>query len=179
MSEQPFSRRDLVSLAVALAAGPAVAGTIALQSGTAAPPSGEEPLPWVKRFLHLYAGPDGRSRLETYPLRAAAGPDQDQLLRRTAERVTIGAARAGFGWDFHVANQPTLLVPIFGSTLIGLADGSTHEFGHGDILFAEDCSGQGHTSHAGPQGCLLIQVQLPKAVCPAAGPSDMNGIWRD
>jgi hypothetical protein len=107
-------------------------------------------------------------------------PDQAaQLLRRLAHRVTIGASPPGHGWDFHVANQPTLLLPIFGSIVIGLHDGTKHEFGHGDMTFAEDCTGKGHISYAGAQSSLTVQVQLPKELCPANGSSDMSKFWRD
>jgi len=172
---EPWSRRSLIALGLTLASGAAAAAESA--GAPAARPAG--PAPWVQRFFHLYTGTDGRSRAEIYPVRGPATTEMDTLLRRTAARVTIGMARPGAGFDFHVANQPTLLVPIYGTTIIGLADGTKHEFGHGDIAFAEDCTGQGHTSYAGAEGCFMIYVQLPKPLCPAVGSSDMTSIWRD
>ena len=53
------------------------------------------------------------------------------------------------GYGFHVANHPTLLIPIFGSMIIELHDGTTYELQHGDLAIAEDCTGKGHISRAG------------------------------
>jgi hypothetical protein len=91
----------------------------------------------------------------------------------------MGGFSAHAGYDFHVANQPTLLIPIFGTMIVGLHNGANHEFGHGDMLFAEDCTGKGHISRAGPKGAFLVQVQLPKNLCPVSGSSDRAKLWRD
>jgi hypothetical protein len=184
------TRREFLTLGAALAAvgvsTPAVAAgaksdptPLTFDPSLRIPATPGGPMPWIRRFLHLYTGDDGRAIAEVYPLRQPANEDFDQLLRRTAYRVTLGATRAGAGWDFHVANHPTLLIPLFGSLVIGLADGTQHEFGHGDVAFAEDCTGQGHRSFAGAQGAFVVQVQLPKSVCPPWGSSDMTRIWRD
>jgi hypothetical protein len=140
---------------------------------------GKGKIPWFKRIFHLYTGDDGLTRIENLPTNAPKAGEVAQLLRRAADRVTISGTSAGAGFDFHVANQPTLLIPIFGSMLVGLHDGSFHEFGHGDMLFAEDCTGKGHISRSGSRGSFIVQVQLPKKLCPAVGSSDRTKIWSD
>jgi hypothetical protein len=138
---------------------------------------GVGPIPWFARAFHLYSDETGKSRIEALPVNAPATGEIALFLRRNAERVTVGGNGPNAGFSFHVANQPTLLIPIFGSMLIGLEDGSFHELRHGDIAIAEDCSGKGHISRAGPQGSFMVSVQLPKALCPATGSSDRNRLW--
>jgi hypothetical protein len=164
----PHDRRNLLT---AMAAAPALAFPLDFP--------GRGRIPWFRRVFHLYTGEDGFTRIEQLPANAPLAGDAAQFLRRNAERVSAGGTSAGAGFDFHVANQPTLLVPIFGTMLIGLHDGSRHELRHGDLAYAEDCSGKGHVSRAGPQGSFMIQVQLPKALCPPKGSSDRNRLWRD
>lgn len=140
---------------------------------------GKGPIPWFKRVFHLYTGPDGLTVAEQLPLNTPEGQQAAQFLRRTAERVTIGGSAGGAGFGFHVANQPTLLIPIFGVMIVELADGTTYELRHGDIAIAEDCTGKGHISRAGPEGSFMVAVQLPKPGCPASGSSDMKTFWTD
>lgn len=161
----------------AAAAGPAEAAKAAPAFAPDFP--GKGPVPWIRRIFHLYTGPDALTRAEQVPVTPPSPDQAAQLLRRLAHRVTIGGSAPGHGWTFHVANQPTLLIPIFGSLVIELHDGSRYEFGHGDMAFAEDCTGKGHISRAGSAGALTVQVQLPKELCPASGSSDLSKFWRD
>lgn len=138
---------------------------------------GSGPIPWFTRAFHLYTAEDGKSRIESLPVNAPAMGEIALFLRREAERVSIGGTAPNAGFSFHVANQPTLLIPIFGTMLIGLEDGSFHELRHGDIAIAEDCSGKGHISRAGPQGSFMASVQMPKALCPVTGSSDRAKLW--
>jgi hypothetical protein len=118
--------------------------------------------PWVRRVFHMYSRADGASAIREVPAPKAREATTATLLRRPAERVTVGALAPGFMMDFHIANQPNYLIPIFGSLIVELKDGSTWTFGPGDILFAEDCTGGGHRSGGGPEGCFSISVQIPK-----------------
>jgi hypothetical protein len=134
-------------------------------------------MPWIKRVFHLYSGPDGLTRAEQLTVIEPKGRTIATLLRRNAERVTVGAMQAGAGFGFHVANNPTFLIPIFGSMIIGLHDGTEHELRHGDLAFAEDCTGEGHISKAGPEGSMMVSIQLPKDGCPTVGSSDLSRVW--
>jgi hypothetical protein len=141
------------------AAAPGSAGskaTVATSGGRGGPQ------PWLKRAFQLYNGPDGQSVVRQIDLPGPQELESQWLLRRPAERVTMGMMGASFMMDFHVANQPNILIPLFGTLVVRLKDGSEWSFGHGDILFAEDCNGIGHMSGAGPGGCFSVSVQLPK-----------------
>ena len=144
-------------------------------TGDAAQAAVASTIPWIKR---LYTGPDGLTRAEQ--VKVPPPPSQGgmpRLLRRKVERLTLNAAPPHNFLDFHPANQPTLLIPLFGSIIVGLADGKTYEFGHGDFAFAEDCNGKGHTSQAGAQGSFTVQVQFVKSQCLPSGSTDMEKFW--
>ncbi|MBB5686253.1 hypothetical protein [Sphingobium boeckii] len=179
-----LGKRDLFAMLGALG----VAGIATAASGAepAARPltaeldfHGTGPIPWFKRIFHLYTGPDGLTIAEQLPTNEPKGQEISQLLRRKAFRVTLGGSAGGTGFDFHVAQHPTLLIPLFGTMNIGLHDGTVHTLMHGDLAFAEDCTGKGHVSRAGPEGSFMAAIQLPKEYCPASGSSDISKIWRD
>jgi hypothetical protein len=140
---------------------------------------GKGPIPWFKNIYHLYSGPDGLTRAEKLPTNAPKGQQIAQLLRRTAFRVTVGGSSEGAGFDFHVASYPTLLIPIFGTMNIELHDGTIYPLVHGDLAYAEDCTGKGHISRSGKGGSFMVSVQLPKDGCPKVGSSDTTKIWKD
>lgn len=192
MADTPASKREfltrtgalLASLGIAAIAGDGQAATPAPGAAPTKLPFGLDfpatgPMPWFKRVFHLYSGPDGLTRAEQLSADAPKGVDTAQFLRRTAERVSIGGMAGNGGYDFHVANNPTLLIPLFGSMIIELHDGTKYELKHGDIAIAEDCTGKGHISRAGPEGSFMISVQLPKSGCPAVGSSDMKTFWTE
>ena len=184
--EIELGKRDFLTLLATIGLGGAASA--ADVTHLAPPPSrggfpldfpGTGPIPWFKRIFHLYTGPDGLTIAEQLPTHEPKGQQVAQLLRRQAFRVTIGGSAAGAGFDFHVAMHPTLLIPIFGTMNIGLHDGTVHALQHGDLAYAEDCTGKGHISRPGPGGSFMVAVQLPKEGCPASGSSDITKIWRD
>jgi hypothetical protein len=186
MTETISTKRELFKRATVLLAGFGLTGLVAeadaqTPAKTAVPLDfeGKGAIPWIRRIFHLYTGPDGLSRIEQLPVVLPNGAQAAQLLRRTADRVTIGGSAPHAGYGYHVASQPTLLIPIFGSMIVELGDGKEHELIHGDIAIAEDCSGKGHISRAGAQGSFMVAVQLPKAGCPTSGSSDMTKFWTD
>lgn len=180
-----LSKRDFFAALGAMGAAGIASGAGAEEAPPRSPTGiqldfpGTGPIPWFKRIFHLYTGPDGLTRAEQLPTNEPKGLQIAQLLRRTAFRVTLGGSSEGAGYDFHVAQHPTLLIPLFGMMNIGLHDGTVHSLVHGDLAFAEDCTGKGHVSRAGKGGSFMAAIQLPKEYCPAIGSSDMTKIWRD
>ncbi len=156
------------------------AGGLSLALGGMAPEAmAATAMPWIRRVVHFYTGPDGQSRGEEIPFAAPKPGDTDRLLRRKAERVTLSNMAPNFRYPFHNANYPTLLIPIFGTIVVILADGKEFSVGHGEMIYAEDCTGKGHISGAGPEGCFSVQVQLVKSRCPDQGSTDFKTFWID
>jgi hypothetical protein len=132
--------------------------------------------PWLKRAFHMYTGPNGESAIREIGLPAPQALASQWLLRRPAERVTLGTMAPGYMLEYHVANQPNIRIPLFGTLIVKLRDDSEWVFRLGDILFAEDCTGGGHISGAGPEGCFSVSVQVPKTghcLDPQAEPADI------
>ena len=50
--------------------------------------------------------------------------------------------------DWHVAPKKQFIVTLEGQVEIGLGDGSVYTLGPGDMMLAEDLTGQGHTTKA-------------------------------
>jgi hypothetical protein len=162
------TRREILAHATALAAGTAACASSAVDPA----------LPWLRRAFHMYSTTDGVSAMRELELPRPQALASQWLIRREAARVTVGLMGPGYMMGFHVANQPNILIPLFGTLLVKLKDGSGWAFRHGDLLFAEDCTGGGHISGAGPEGCFSVSVQLPKtARCldPAAEVTDLFG----
>ncbi len=96
----------------------------------------------------IYTGDDGRSHFEELELPmviSAAGamsspiPVESIFVRDTSE--------AGPDvWDYHVAPRRQFAIHVIGRTEIEVADGERRTFGPGDLLLADDLTGQGHIS---------------------------------
>ena len=73
-------------------------------------------------------------------------------------------------YDYHVAPRRQLVVHLVGRTEIEVADGVRRTFGPGDVLLADDLTGQGHISR---------EVQAPRlqVFCVLAPEVDLDR-WR-
>jgi hypothetical protein len=62
--------------------------------------------------------------------------------------------------EFHTPPQRQFVITLIGSVEIRVGDGSTRVFGPGDILLAEDLTGEGHSSREliGPRRSLILPV---------------------
>jgi hypothetical protein len=62
--------------------------------------------------------------------------------------------------EFHTPPQRQFVITLIGSVEIRVGDGSTRVFGPGDILLAEDVTGEGHSSREliGPRRSLILPV---------------------
>ena len=108
-------------------------------------------------LYRLYAGSDGRSRIEdlaltTHPGLEAPGPAVSAWFRETA---------AGSFQDWHPAPRRQWVVILRGELEIGLGDGTVRRFGAGDARLVEDTTGTGHTTRVVGQGpCLAMYVPV-------------------
>ncbi|HEX6512116.1 MAG TPA: hypothetical protein VF157_07460 [Chloroflexota bacterium] len=112
------------------------------------------------KILRLYAGDDGQSHLEELTLESH--PELSQLW--PAKGVEIRSVPVGHFMDWHHAPRRQFVIMLDGEMEIGLGDGSVHHFGPGDVLLAEDLTGQGHTRRVtGSQPRLTATVHLAEA----------------
>ncbi len=92
-------------------------------------------------IIRLYTGDDGESHFEE--LDVASDPRLSGLL--PAKGIEFRTMEAGYFSDWHHAPRRQFVFTLAGEMEIGLGDGTTRRFGPGDVLFAEDLTGRGHT----------------------------------
>ncbi len=114
----------------------------------------------------VYSGEDGQSHFEELdvPLSisgagamSSAIPIESMFFRDTTEAGPEV-------WDFHVAPRRQFAIHLRGRTEIEVGDGTKRIFGPGEVLLAEDLTGQGHISRQidGPR--LQVFAQLAEHV---------------
>ncbi|MSQ41122.1 MAG: hypothetical protein EXR55_05635 [Dehalococcoidia bacterium] len=100
--------------------------------------------------VRLYSGPDGQSHLQEVPeaFSAPGTPDADALqpAKGIIFRRSVGAAATASEW--HTAPRRQYVISLQGAFEIEVADGSKRRFNPGDVLLAEDTSGQGHLTRS-------------------------------
>lgn len=96
----------------------------------------------------IYTGADGRSHFEELDLpitlTEAGGLSGSVPVRSIVVRDTTDVGPEV--WDHHVAPRRQFALHLRGTTEIEVADGETRTFGPGDLLLADDLTGQGHIS---------------------------------
>lgn len=96
----------------------------------------------------IYSGDDGRSHFEELELpltvsevgaMSSAIPMESMFFRDTT-------AAGPEVWDYHTAPRRQFAIHLIGRTEIEVGDGTKRTFGPGDVLLADDLTGQGHIS---------------------------------
>ena len=63
--------------------------------------------------------------------------------------------------DWHVAPRRQFIITLSGQVEIGLGDGTLRYFGAGDVMLADDLTGQGHTTRAyGDEPRISVAIPL-------------------
>jgi len=114
------------------------------------------------KIVRVYTGDDNRSHFEDLPVDFV---ERGQLGRISAmvpaKGVLFREVDGDYDLDFHNAPRRQFVVNLKGSVDIEVGDGTVRRLGPGDILLAEDETGQGHKSRAvegEPRECLFIPL---------------------
>ncbi|MFV0257757.1 MAG: hypothetical protein ACK5PP_04830 [Acidimicrobiales bacterium] len=114
----------------------------------------------------IYSGRDGRSHfeeldlpLEVSDLGAMSGPFP---VERAFFRDTTEAGPEVY--DYHVAPRRQFALHLRGRTEISVGGGERRTFGPGDVLLADDATGEGHVSREVEGPRLQIFITLPDGV---------------
>ncbi|HUY99238.1 MAG TPA: hypothetical protein VMU89_02735 [Thermomicrobiaceae bacterium] len=98
------------------------------------------------RITRIYPGADGQSHFEelTVPLGEGRVGWVSALVPGggTIFRVT----RPGWSNEFHCAPRRQFVVTLSGAAEISCGDGTSRRFGPGDVMLADDTTGQGHVT---------------------------------
>ena len=113
------------------------------------------------RCVWIYTGDDGRSHFADLdiPLTPRAYGDQSEVI--PSEGVIFRVTPVGGLVDFHPAPRRQFVVTIGGVAEIECGDGTRRRFGPGDIMLADDTTGQGHITREieGPRRSIFIPLQ--------------------
>ena len=118
----------------------------------------------------IYTGDDQESHFERLeiPLNPTRYGGLSDLV--PSEGVIFRETPVGGLLDFHPAPRRQFVITIAGEVEVECGDGTKRRFGAGDIMLADDTTGQGHITRetAGPRRSLFI---------PLAEDFDISG-WR-
>ena len=114
------------------------------------------------KIVRVYTGDDGASHFEDLDIeledRGAMGRISE-LWR--GKGVTFREVDGDYALDYHTAPRRQFVINLTGSVEIEVGDGTVRRLGAGEILLAEDTTGQGHISRAvdgKPRTCLFVPL---------------------
>lgn len=99
--------------------------------------------------VRLYTGPDNKSHFEDIQIPLKDGGKVGFVSELyTATGVVFRETTGDYNYDFHPAPRRQYVVNLEGEVEIEVGDGTKRILRTGDILLAEDTTGQGHISRA-------------------------------
>ena len=101
------------------------------------------------KVVRIYTGPDNQSHFEDVqiPLKDSGKIGFISELTK-ATGVVFRETSGDYNYDFHTAPRRQYVVNLEGEVEIEVGDGSKRILRAGDVLLAEDMTGQGHISRA-------------------------------
>ena len=118
---------------------------------------------WKGNVVRIYTGPDNRSHFEdlSIPMEEVltGGRKSERSATMPVKGLLFRENPLGPQGAYHTPKQRQFVITISGAVEITCA-GGTRVFGPGDVLFAEDTKGEGHSNRElhGPRKSLIIQV---------------------
>ncbi len=101
------------------------------------------------KITRVYTGADGKSHFEDIEVPLKDGGKagfMSELIKETG--VVFRETDGSYNYDFHNAPRRQYVVNLEGEVEIEVGDGTKRILRSGDILLAEDTTGQGHISRA-------------------------------
>jgi hypothetical protein len=103
----------------------------------------------MPRIWRVYSGNDGRSHIAEVPLAMKPFVDVEGAHGEAAETqpatgITFRVSPPGYRLDWHCAPRRQYSISLSGTAEIEVGDGTVARVGPGDVVLAEDLTGQGH-----------------------------------
>lgn len=115
------------------------------------------------QVTRIYTGDDGQSHFQDVEIKlhssGVAGLMSEPVITRS---VIFRETGPDYDLDFHPAPRRQYVVNLTGRVELEIGSGEKRILGAGEILLAEDTSGQGHKSKAvdgEPRQCLFITLE--------------------
>ncbi|MGH8637550.1 MAG: hypothetical protein ACREUX_21915 [Burkholderiales bacterium] len=118
---------------------------------------------WTVKVVRIHTGADNRSYFEDLEVPMDEVLQGDRVSQRSALVPCTGMLfrenPLGRSEQFHTPKQRQFVITISGAVEITCAGGQ-RVFGPGDVLFAEDLTGEGHSNRElhGPRRSLIVPV---------------------
>ena len=105
----------------------------------------------MPRIWRVYSGADGKSHIEELPLAMKPFTDTEGAYgeaapTQVATGITFRVSPPGYKLDWHCAPRRQYSISLTGETEIEVGDGTVARLGPGDVVLAEDLTGQGHVT---------------------------------
>lgn len=120
-------------------------------------------------IVRVYAGADGQSHIEEMPLALKPFVDTEGAYGEgtsfePASGVSFRLSPPGYILNWHCAPRRQYSITLSGEAEIEVGDGTRRRIGPGDVVLAEDLTGQGHiTRGVGNQPRLSAVIPLGDA----------------
>jgi quercetin dioxygenase-like cupin family protein len=113
-------------------------------------------------IIRIYAGRDGQSHFEEITPQFEARGDQSEIAELIpGSGIVVRRFEAKRTNPWHHAPGRYAVFTLAGAVDIEIGDGTVRRLGSGDILIAEDTTGQGHvTREVGPEPRVSVFVPL-------------------
>ena len=115
------------------------------------------------KVTRIYTGDDGQSHFEDIEIELRSGGVAGLMSEPVTTRsVIFRETGPDYDLDFHPAPRRQYVVNLTGSVELEIGSGEKRILSGGEILLAEDTSGQGHISRAvgdEPRQCLFITLE--------------------
>ena len=119
-------------------------------------------------FVRIYTGDDGQTHFEDLDL---PGDRAIHSGMQVTPGVNFRRFEPGYFSDWHTAPRRQYVITLAGEMEVGIGDGTKRRFGAGDVLLADDLTGQGHTTAVvGDQP--RVSVTIPLTLCSPWLPAD-------
>jgi alpha/beta hydrolase fold len=116
------------------------------------------------KVTRVYTGTDGRSHFEDLEIPQWPSTNGSLSEQLPTTGSTFGTIPGGFFQDFHPAPRRQFVIPLGGVAEIETAEGTVTRLATGDVLLADDTTGQGHIFREVEGPLTLLILPLPPEV---------------
>ena len=107
-------------------------------------------------IVRIYTGHDGQTHFEDLALPAE---ESHNLALHAGANLVFRCFPADYFSDWHTAPRRQYIFILAGQVEIGIGDGTARRFGPGDVVLADDLTGQGHTTRS--VGVPRVSANVP------------------
>ena len=110
-------------------------------------------------IIRIYTGSDGQAHFEELEFPAL---EVERMAIKQGGDLVFRRSEAGGVTDWHHPSRRQYLFVLAGSMEVSIGDGSSRRFQPGDVLLAEDMTGQGHVTRIIDGPNVTVSVPLPE-----------------